>query len=121
MVEDKAERVRRFQAATVNALWDIAAQWGLNRRGRSSRTTSTSASTRATDSIDRIYKFYERGVLLEDPIQSQAPLLGDGTPRQLPRGALDQADFRQFTIEFRRQIGEPVAVIDAFWRITIAR
>lgn len=68
VVADKAERVRRFQAATVHALWDISCAMGLETpwQIRPHHLHERLNSARS-DSIDRIYKFYERGVLLDDP------------------------------------------------------
>ncbi|MFC3783566.1 glutamate synthase domain-containing protein 2 [Sphingopyxis italica] len=68
VVEDKAERVRRFQAATVSALWDISCAMGLDDPWaiRPHHLHERLNSARS-DSIDRIYTFYERGVLLADP------------------------------------------------------
>src|SRR3546814_4136318 len=68
VVEDKAERVRRFQAATVSALWDISCAMGLDDPWaiRPHHLHERLNSARS-DSIDRIYTFYERGVLLDDP------------------------------------------------------
>jgi glutamate synthase domain-containing protein 2 len=68
VVEDKAERVRRFQAATVNALWDITCAMGLETPWQiMPHHLHERLNSARSDSIDRIYKFYERGVLLEDP------------------------------------------------------
>lgn len=68
VVEDKAERVRRFQAATVSALWDISCAMGLdNPWAIRPHHLHERLNSARSDSIDRIYKFYERGVLLEDP------------------------------------------------------
>ena len=68
VVEDKAERVRRFQAATVNALWDISCAMGLdNPWAIRPHHLHERLNSARSDSIDRIYKFYERGVLLDDP------------------------------------------------------
>lgn len=68
VVEDKAERVRRFQAATVNALWDISCAMGLESPWQiQPHHLHERLNSARSDSIDRIYKFYERGVLLEDP------------------------------------------------------
>lgn len=68
VVEDKAERVRRFQAATVSALWDISCAMGLENpwQIRPHHLHERLNSARS-DSIDRIYKFYERGILIDDP------------------------------------------------------
>jgi len=68
VIEDKAERVRRFQAATVSALWDISCAMGLENpwQIRPHHLHERLNSARS-DSIDRIYKFYERGVLIDDP------------------------------------------------------
>ncbi|WOF45671.1 FMN-binding glutamate synthase family protein (plasmid) [Sphingopyxis indica] len=68
VVEDKAERVRRFQAATVSALWDIAGAMGLKNPWelRPHHLHERQNSARS-DSIDRIYSFFPRGVLLDDP------------------------------------------------------
>src|SRR3546814_1846428 len=68
VVEDKAERVRRFQAATVSALWDIAGAMGLKTPWelRPHHLHERQNSARS-DSIDRIYSFFPRGVLLDDP------------------------------------------------------
>jgi len=68
VVEDKAERVRRFQAATVNALWDISCAMGLESPWQiQPHHLHERLNSARSDSIDRIYKFYARGVLLEDP------------------------------------------------------
>ena len=68
VVEDKAERVRRFQAATVNALWDISSAMGLESPWQiQPHHLHERLNSARSDSIDRIYKFYARGVLLEDP------------------------------------------------------
>ncbi|MBL8649900.1 MAG: FMN-binding glutamate synthase family protein [Sphingopyxis sp.] len=67
-VEDKAARVRRFQAATVNALWDISGAMGLETPWQiMPHHLHERLNSARSDSIDRIYKFYERGVLLDDP------------------------------------------------------
>ncbi|SBV34745.1 Ferredoxin-dependent glutamate synthase [uncultured Sphingopyxis sp.] len=68
VVEDKAERVRRFQAATVSALWDISCAMGLDNPWeiRPHHLHERLNSARS-DSIDRIYSFYDRRILLEDP------------------------------------------------------
>src|SRR3546814_18473397 len=67
VVEDKAERVHRFQAATVSALWDISCAMGLDDPWaiRPHHLHERLNSARS-DSIDRIYTFYERGVLLAE-------------------------------------------------------
>src|SRR3546814_18399469 len=72
VVEDKAERVRRFQAATVSALWDISCAMGLDDPWaiRPHHLHERLNSARS-DSIDRLYTFYERGVLLADPQSEQ--------------------------------------------------
>ncbi|WP_083733825.1 FMN-binding glutamate synthase family protein [Sphingopyxis sp. KK2] len=68
VVEEKAERVRRFQAATVNALWDITCAMGLETPWQiMPHHLHERLNSARSDSIDRIYKFYERGVLLDDP------------------------------------------------------
>ena len=68
VVEDKAERVRRFQAATVNALWDITCAMGLETPWQiMPHHLHERLNSARSDSIDRIYKFYDRGVLLDDP------------------------------------------------------
>lgn len=68
VVEDKAERVRRFQAATVGALWDITCAMGLETPWQiMPHHLHERLNSARSDSIDRIYKFYERGVLLDDP------------------------------------------------------
>ncbi|ALC14431.1 FMN-binding glutamate synthase family protein [Sphingopyxis sp. 113P3] len=68
VVPDKAERVRRFQASTVSALWDISCAMGLDSPWaiRPHHLHERLNSARS-DSIDRIYNFYPRGVLLDDP------------------------------------------------------
>lgn len=68
VVTDKAERVRRFQAATVSALWDITAAMGLERPWdiKPHHLHERLNSTRS-DSIDRIYNFFAPGVLLNAP------------------------------------------------------
>ena len=68
VVEDKAERVHRFQAATVSALWDITSAMGLKSPWdiRPHHLHERQNAARS-DSIDRIYSFYRRGVLLDDP------------------------------------------------------
>ena len=60
--------MRRFQAATVSALWDISCAMGLDDPWaiRPHHLHERLNSARS-DSIDRIYTFYERGVLLADP------------------------------------------------------
>ena len=68
VVEDKAERVRRFQAATVSALWDISCAMGLdNPWAIRPHHLHERLNSARSDSIDRIYRFYDRGILLEDP------------------------------------------------------
>lgn len=73
VIEDKAARVENFQAATVSALWDITCAMGLNTpwdikpHHLSERLNST-----RSDSIDRIYKFYDRNVLIDDPASTSA-------------------------------------------------
>ena len=68
VVPDKAERVRRFQAATVSALWDISCAMGLDSPWQiRPHHLSERLNSARSDSIDRIYTFYERGVLLDDP------------------------------------------------------
>ena len=68
VVEDKAERVRRFQSATVSALWDISAAMGLDSPWQiRPHHLHERVNSARSDSIDRIYKFYDRGVLLDDP------------------------------------------------------
>lgn len=68
VVEDKADRVRRFQAATVSALWDITAAMGLDTPWQiQPHHLSERLNSARSDSIDRIYNFYPRGVLLDDP------------------------------------------------------
>jgi glutamate synthase domain-containing protein 2 len=68
VVEDKAERVRRFQAATVSALWDLSCAMGLdNPWAIRPHHLHERLNSARSDSIDRIYKFYDRGVLLGDP------------------------------------------------------
>ena len=56
------------QAATVNALWDISCAMGLDSpwQIRPHHLHERLNSARS-DSIDRIYKFYDRRVLLDDP------------------------------------------------------
>ena len=68
VVEDKAERVRRFQASTVSALWDISCAMGLDDpwQIRPHHLHERLNSARS-DSIDRIYSFYPRSILLDDP------------------------------------------------------
>ncbi len=68
VVEDKAERVRRFQAATVNALWDITAAMGLETPWQiEPHHLRERLNSARSDSIDSIYSFYPRGALLDDP------------------------------------------------------
>ena len=68
LVADKAARVRRFQAATVSALWDISCAMGLDSPWQiQPHHLSERLNSARSDSIDRIYKFYDRGVLLADP------------------------------------------------------
>jgi glutamate synthase domain-containing protein 2 len=68
VIPDKAERVRRFQASTVSALWDISCAMGLDNpwQIRPHHLHERLNSARS-DSIDRIYNFYPRGILLDDP------------------------------------------------------
>ncbi|WP_432768692.1 MAG: FMN-binding glutamate synthase family protein [Sphingopyxis sp.] len=68
VVADKAERVARFQAATVSALWDITAAMGLDTpwQIRPHHLHERLNSARS-DSIDHIYDFYSRGILLDEP------------------------------------------------------
>ena len=68
VVADKAARVRRFQAAMVSALWDISCAMGLDSPWQiQPHHLSERLNSARSDSIDRIYKFYDRGVLLADP------------------------------------------------------
>ncbi|PZQ24110.1 MAG: FMN-binding glutamate synthase family protein [Sphingopyxis macrogoltabida] len=68
VVADKADRVRRFQASTVSALWEISGAMGLDNpwQIRPHHLHERLNSARS-DSIDRIYSFFPRGVLLDDP------------------------------------------------------
>lgn len=68
VIPDKAERVRRFQAATVNALWDITSAMGLETPWQiQPHHLSERLNSSRSDSIDRIYRFYDKNVLLDDP------------------------------------------------------
>ena len=68
VVEDKAERVRRFQAATVGSLWDITCAMGLETPWQiMPHHLHERLNSARSDSIDKIYQFYARGVLLDDP------------------------------------------------------
>ncbi|WP_428631680.1 FMN-binding glutamate synthase family protein [Sphingopyxis sp.] len=68
VVADKAARVHRFQAATVNALWDITCAMGLETPWQiMPHHLHERLNSARSDSINRIYNFYQRGVLLDDP------------------------------------------------------
>ncbi|WP_447765597.1 FMN-binding glutamate synthase family protein [Sphingopyxis panaciterrae] len=68
VVPDKGERVRRFQAATVGALWDITAAMGLDTPWQiQPHHLHERLNSARSDSIDRIYSFFPRGILLDDP------------------------------------------------------
>ena len=55
-------------AAIINALWDISSAMGLESPWQiQPHHLHERLNSARSDSIDRIYKFYDRGVLLDDP------------------------------------------------------
>src|SRR3546814_20558274 len=68
VVEDKAERVRRFQAATVSALWDITGAMGLKTPwALSPHHLHERQNSAGTESSDSIYSVFPRRGLPADP------------------------------------------------------
>ncbi|MEN2976890.1 FMN-binding glutamate synthase family protein [Tistrella bauzanensis] len=85
VVEDKAERVRRYQARTVHALADLVAAAGLDHPDQlEPRHLLHRRSPNEIVPIDRLYPFLKPGVLIEAP---------DATPYAADWAAADPASF----------------------------
>ena len=68
VVEDKAERVARYQKQTVHSLREIVVAMGVETPWDIQPCDMRERVNGArSDSIDRIYSFFKEGVLLEDP------------------------------------------------------